>query len=93
MPSGDDTGVEIVRLAKLERPAVGRGTDREWWEAELESGDARHTIMLWAAGADAGLVTEQWLREEIERLGRSHADLDALYAASPIQLLPPPGRA
>lgn len=91
MPSGDDTGIEIVRLAKLERPPVGRGTDREWWEAELESGDARHTIMLWAAGAEAAQVTEDWIRAEIERLARSHADLDALYGASPIQLLPPAG--
>jgi hypothetical protein len=91
MPSGDDTAIEIVRLAKLERPPVGRGTDREWWEAELEAGDASHTIMLWASGADADQVTEDWIRQEIERLARSHADLDALYEASPIELLPPSG--
>ena len=91
MPSRDERNVQIVRLAKLERPPVGRGTDREWWEAELESGDARHTIMLWAAGSDAARVTEEWMREEIERQAQAHEDLDAFYAASPIQLLPPPG--
>ena len=91
MPSPDEAEIEIVRLAKLERPPVGRGTDREWWEAEIESGDARHTIMLWASGNDAGRVTEDWIREEVERQASSHEDLEGLYAASPLQLLPPSG--
>jgi hypothetical protein len=91
MPSGDEGNVEIVRLSKLERPPVGRGTDKEWWEVELESGDVRHTIMLWAAGDDAARVTEEWLREEIARQAQAQGDVDSLYAASPIQLLPPSG--
>ncbi len=89
MPSGDEDNVRIVRLAKLERAPVGRGTDREWWEVELESGDVTHTIMLWAVGDDAARVTEEWISEEIERQAQAHGDVDALYAASPIQLLPP----
>lgn len=89
MPSRDEGDIQIVRLARLERPPVGRGTDKEWWEVELESGDARHTIMLWATGADAPPVTEEWIREEVERQAQAHGDLDALYAASPIQLVPP----
>ena len=90
MPSRDPGNIQIVRLAKLERPPVGRGTDREWWEVELESGDARHTIMLFATGSDAARVTEDWMREEIDRQAQAHGDLEALYATSPIQLLPPP---
>lgn len=87
MPSGADNDIEIVRVAKLERPPVGRGADREWWEAELESNDTRHTIMLWATGGDASSVTEDTIREEIERQARLHGGLDSLYAASPIQLV------
>lgn len=89
--ASNDSDVRIVRLAKLERPPVGRGTDREWWEAELESDDTRHTIMLWATGTDAAQVTDDRVREEIERQAQLHEGLDALYAASPIQLLPPSG--
>ena len=89
MPSRDEGDIQIVRLTRLERPPVGRGADREWWEVELESGDARHTIMLWATGGDAPPVTEEWIREEVERQAQAHGDLDALYAASPIQLVPP----
>ena len=91
MPSGHDTGIELVRLDKIEKAPVGVGSDRRWWEAELESDGARHTVMLWATGANAERVTEQWIREEIERLAQSHADLNALYDASPIELLPPSG--
>lgn len=91
MPSQDEGHIRIVRLSELERPPVGRGTDREWWEAELESGDTTHTIMLWAAGDDATHVTDEWMREEIQRQAQAHGNLDALYDASPIQLLPPPG--
>ena len=91
MPSRDEGKIEIVRLTKVERPPVGRGSDREWWEVELDFDDARHTIMLWATGDDAARVTEEWMREEIERQAQAHADFDALYAASPIQLVPPSG--
>ncbi len=90
MPSADERDVEIVRLSKLERPPVGRGTDREWWEAELEFAGARHTLMLWATGDDAPRVSEEWMREEIKRQARAHDDFDALYASAPIQLIPPP---
>ena len=89
MPPGDDASIELVRLDKLEKPPVGRGSDRRWWEAELASGGAHHTVMLWATGANAERATEQWIREEIERLAESHGDLDALYGASPIELQPP----
>ena len=91
MPSRGEGNVQIVRLTKLERPPVGRGTDREWWEVEVESGDVGHTIMLWAASDDAARVTEEWICEEIERQAQAHGDVDALYDASPIQLLPPSG--
>ena len=47
--------------------------------------------MLWATGANAERVTEQWIREEIARLTQSHADLNALLGESPIELLPPSG--
>lgn len=91
MPSGADNDIEIIRVEKLERPPVGRGADREWWEAELESDGARHTIMLWATGADAPSLTEDTIREEIERQARLHGELDSLYAASPIQVTPSSG--
>ena len=90
MPPDDDTGIELVRLDKLEKAPVGVGSDRRWWEAELASGGAHHTIMLWATGANAERVTEEWIREEVARLAESHADLNALYDASPIELRPPP---
>jgi hypothetical protein len=88
MAPGGDSDIEIVRIAKLDRPPVGRGTDREWWEAELEADGSRHTIMLWATGADAPSVTEDTIRQELERQAAFHAELDSLYAASPIQLRP-----
>lgn len=91
MPSGDDSGIDVVRLDKLEKAPVGVGSDRRWWEVELAAGGTHHTIMLWATGPNAERVSDEWIREEIGRLAESHADLDALYAESPIELRPPAG--
>ena len=89
MPSEDDTVIEVVRLDKLEKAPVGVGSDRRWWEAELASGGAHHTIMLWATGANAERLTEEWIREEVARLAQSQPDLQSVYDASPIELVPP----
>jgi hypothetical protein len=89
VPPGDQTGIELVRLDKLEKAPVGVGSDRTWWEAELASDDAHQTIMLWATGANAERLTEQGIRDEVERLAQSQPDLQSIYDASPIELLPP----
>ena len=90
-PEDDDTAIDVVRLDRLEKAPVGVGSDRRWWEAELASGGSHHTIMLWATGANAERLTEEWIREEVAQLAQSQPDLQSIYDASPIELVPPSG--
>lgn len=89
MPPGDDTAIEVVRLDKVEKAPVGVGSNRRWWEAELASGGEHQTIMLWATGENAERLSEEGIREEVEQLARSRPDLQSIYDASPIELVPP----